>query len=250
MKRILALCLLLVLACAGLARAAGADDVAKAIKDNPQLVFDALKQDKTQLLDILDAAISERENKERMQRFNANLANPLKPVLDEKRPFLGDAKAPITIVEYSDFLCSYCGRGSQTITELMRRHHGKIRVFFKHFPSKAGSLEPALMFETLGRQNRDLAWRFAELAFASQASLADGSGKGVAALVGSLGANYAKLKKEAENKEILALIQADVQEAKSFGLDGTPMFLVNGVLVRGAVPIEEFERVIALVQAR
>lgn len=250
MKRILALCLLLVLACAGFARAAGADDVAKALKENPQLVYEALKQDKAQLLDILDAAIAERDAKERMQRFNANLANPLKPVLDEKRPFLGDAKAPITIVEYSDFLCVYCGRGSQTITELMRRHPGKIRVFFKHFPNKAGSVEPAVMFEALGKQNRDLAWRFAELAFASQASLADGSGRGVAALVASLGGNYAKLKKEAEGKEIIGRIEADVQEAKRFGIDGTPTFLVNGILVRGAVPIEEFERVIALVEGR
>lgn len=250
MKRILALCLLLVLACAGIARAASNDDVAKAIKENPQLVFDALKQDKAQLLDILDAAIAERDVKDRMQRFNANLANPLKPVLDEKRPFLGDPKAPITIVEYSDFLCVYCGRGAKTITELMRRHPGKIRVFFKHFPNKAGSIEPAVMFEALGKQDRELAWRFSELAFASQASLADGSGKGVAALVGSLGANYAKLKKEAESKEILARIEADVKEAKSFGVDGTPTFLVNGILIRGAVPIEEFERVISLVEGR
>lgn len=255
MKRILTVCLLLMLAWAALihpdpARAASADDVAKALKENPQLVFEALKQDKSQLLDILDAAIAEREAKERMQRFNANLSNPLKPELDEKRPFLGDAKAPVTIVEYSDFLCSYCGRGSQAVTELMRRHPGKIRVFFKHFPNKPGSIEPALMFEALGKQNRELAWRFAELAFASQASLADGSGKGVAALVGSLGGDYAKLKKEAGSKEILARIEADVREAKTFGVDGTPTFLVNGILVRGAVPVEEFERVMGLVEKR
>lgn len=250
MKRILALSLLLLLACAGLAGAADGDVVAKAIKDNPQLVFDALKQDKSQLLDILDAAIAEREARERAQRFNANLANPLKPALDEKRPYLGDAKAPITIVEYSDFLCVYCGRGSQTVTELMRRHPGKIRVFFKHFPNKPGSIEPAVMFEALGKQNRDLAWRFAELAFASQASLADGSGRGVAALVASLGGNYAKLKKEAESKEILARVEADVKEAKAFGVNGTPTFLVNGILVRGAVPIEEFERVLSIIESK
>lgn len=250
MKRILALCLFCVLFCAGAALAAGKDDVAKALKENPQLVFDALKQDKAQLLDILDAAIAERDAQERRQRFAANLANPLKPALDESRPFLGEAKAPITIVEYSDFLCTYCGRGSQTITELMRRHPGKIRVFFKHFPNKAGSIEPAAMFEALGRQNRDLAWKFAEIAFASQATLADGSGKGVAAILATLNADYKKLKKDSESREVLSRIEADVAEAKRFGVDGTPTFLVNGILIRGAVPIEEFERVIAILEAK
>ena len=45
-------------------------------------------------------------------------------------------------------------------------------------------------------------------------------------------------------------IEADVREAKTFGVDGTPTFLVNGILVRGAVPVEEFERVISLVEGR
>lgn len=221
-------------------------ETAVAIKENPQIVFDALKTDKAQLLEILEAAISEKETKERQSRFEANLSNPLAPAIDEKRPYLGSLKAPITIVEYSDFLCHFCSQGSLTMQELLKRHPGKIRVFFKHYPAKPGSIEPAAMFEALGMQDKDTAWKFADLAFANQSTLVDGSGKGIAAILTRLKVDYKRMKKESEGHTVLSHIESDVTEAKKFGIDGTPTFLINGIIVRGAVPIEEFESIINL----
>lgn len=221
-------------------------ETAVAIKENPQIVFDALKTDKAQLLEILEAAISEKETKERQSRFEANLSNPLAPAIDEKRPYLGSLNAPITIVEYSDFLCHFCSQGSLTMQELLKRHPGKIRVFFKHYPAKPGSIEPAAMFEALGMQDKDTAWKFADLAFANQSTLVDGSGKGIAAILTTLKVDYKRMKKESEGHAVLSHIESDVTEAKKFGIDGTPTFLINGIIVRGAVPIEEFESIINL----
>jgi len=246
MRKTMLIFALMALLCGAATVAFAGTETAVAIKENPQIVFDALKADKAQLMEILEAAISEREAKERQNRFEANMSNPLAPVIDEKRPYLGSLKAPITIVEYSDFLCHFCNQGSTTIQELLKKHPGKIRVFFKHYPAKPGSIEPAAMFEALGTQDRNTAWKFADLAFAKQSTLVDGSGKGIAAILTTLKVDYTQMKKVSEGHAVLSNIESDVAEAKKFGIDGTPTFLVNGIIIRGAVPIEEFESIIKL----
>jgi len=249
--RKIALCLVTLLLLGACAPAVTRDQVAQVLRDNPQLVFDALKRDKPQLVDVLDAAVQEREAQERKDSLVQGLANPLKPELAAGRPFLGAADAPVTIVEYSDFLCGYCAQGASTMQELLRRHPGQIRLFYKHFPVRPGSLEPAVMFEALAMQDQAVAWKFGELAFANQQALADGSGKGLAALLASAAAgakiDQVRLKKDMESPAVRTRIEADVAEAKRFGVEGTPTFVVNGVLVRGALPIGEFEELLVLV---
>lgn len=249
---------LLILACfsclSACAQTASREQLAQTLRDNPQLVFEALKSDKAQLMDILDQAVAEREEADRKDALARSLASPLVPELAGDRIFLGAATAPVTIVEYSDFLCGYCGQGQAAMHELLRRHPGQVRVFFKHFPVRPGSLEPAVVFEALARQNPAAAWRFADLAFGNQQALADGSGKGLAAILANLEGAFkvdaARLKKDMQSPELRARIEADVAEAKRFGVDGTPTFLVNGVLVRGAAPVEEFEELLRLVRQK
>lgn len=232
------------------AQTASREQVAQTLRDNPQIVFDALKRDKSQLMDILDQAVAEREDQERKNAQLRALAEPLAPELQPGRIFLGAAGAPVTIVEYSDFQCGYCAQGQATMQELLRRHPGQVRVFFKHFPARPGSLEPAVVFEALALQKPEAAWRFAELAFANQRALADGSGRGLAALIASLDAGFkidsARLKKDMESPAVRTRIEADVAEARRFGVEGTPTYLVNGVPVRGAAPLEEFEELMGL----
>ncbi|OIO04760.1 MAG: hypothetical protein AUJ49_02270 [Desulfovibrionaceae bacterium CG1_02_65_16] len=240
-----AIALLLFVTLGACAPAMNREQVAQVLRDNPQLVFDAIKRDKPQLLDVLDQAAQERESAERKTELEHGLANRVAPAIDPARPFLGAVGAPVTIVEYSDFLCGYCAQGSLTIQELMRRHPGRIRLFFKHFPAHPGSLEPATMFEALGMQNKAAAWRFAELAFANQQALADGSGKGLAAVLAGVAGpekiDAAKLRADMASPVMRARIEGDVAEAGRFGVAGTPTFVVNGVVVRGAQSLEEFE---------
>lgn len=226
------------------------DQVAQVLRDNPQLVFDALKSDKGQLLDVLDQAAQEHDAKERKESLLRGLNNPLKPELVADRPFLGLADAPVTIVEYSDFLCGYCAQSAVTIQELLLRHPGQIRVYFKHYPAHPVSLEPAAAFEALGLQDKGAAWKFEELAFANQQILADGSGKGLAALLAKVTegtpVDAARLKRDMKSPAVRARVESDVAEAKRFDVEGTPTFVVNGVLVRGAISLEEFEELLGL----
>ncbi|MBI5520810.1 MAG: thioredoxin domain-containing protein [Desulfovibrio sp.] len=253
MRNIILFAVLGLLLCA-CAQAANREQVAQALRENPQLVFDALKRDKAQLMEILDQAVTEREDLERKNAQLGAMADPFKPEIESGRIFLGAAKAPVTIVEYTDFQCGYCAQGQATMKELLRRNPEKVRLIFKHFPAKPGSLEPAAAFEALARQNPEAAWRFADLAFANQRALADPSGRGLAAILASLEPGFKidqkRLKKDMQSQEVRGRIEADVAEATRFGVDGTPTFLVNGIPIRGAAPIEDFEDLMALLTAK
>jgi predicted DsbA family dithiol-disulfide isomerase len=66
----------------------------------------------------------------------------------------------------------------------------------------------------------------------------------LAKLVKSMGFDYAELKKIGESEAITKLMEQDAAEAQKFGFSGTPGYLVNGVPVRGAYPVEAFKGII------
>lgn len=65
-------------------------------------------------------------------------------------------------------------------------------------------------------------------------------------IIKSLGLDVKEMEEAAKQPGIMELIKSDVKEIHSFGLDGTPMFVVGGVPVRGAVPLEDFETALEL----
>src|SRR2546427_13176285 len=54
--------------------------------------------------------------------------------IEAKGPSRGPANAPVTIVEFSDFQCPYCGREFPVIERLMKEYDGKVRLVFRHYP--------------------------------------------------------------------------------------------------------------------
>jgi len=62
--------------------------------------------------------------------------------------------------------------------------------------------------------------------------------------VRSLGLDTARARRDAASETVAARISADVAEAQRFGISGTPGFLVNGVLLEGAYPVETFASII------
>lgn len=224
--------------------------IREVLKENPDLILDILREKKIELFEIVDQGVAAKRQLDSKRQLEAELKNPFQPAIDSTRPMLGEKNAPIIIVEYSDFQCSYCVRGAQTMKELLRRHPGKIRVMFKHMPLQNFARREAQYFEALARQDHALAWKFHDRAFAEQKKVATEKEKAMQEIVAALGADRDRLARDLEKKEIADRIDADMKEAQRFGLRGTPMFLINGVSVRGAAPIEEFERVMQRVEEK
>lgn len=226
------------------------EQVRALLKEDPDLILDILREKKIEVFEIVEKGVEAKRELGAKKQLEEEMKNPFRPVIQPGRPILGVANAPITIVEYSDFQCSYCARAAGTIKELLKRYPGKIRVIFKHQPLQEFSIREALYFEALALQDPVLAWKFHDLAFASQQKVAGEREKALQEIVSALGAEKDRLARDLLSKEIAEQIDRDMQEARKFGLAGTPMFLINGVSVRGAMPIEEFEKIMGLVEER
>lgn len=218
--------------------------VRQAVQEHPEIVLDSLAQHKPELFALVIAGQQEYQQAQRQTRQAEETRKPLAPVIDPDRAMRGNAAAPVTVVVYSDFLCPYCAKGAVILKEFMERHPDSVRVLFKHYAVDDVSRLCAMVYEALAMQDPKLAFAFHDAAFAAQKELSLAGEPAVYALAVKLGANVAKLKRDLRKPVIAERVDADVAEARSFGIDGTPTFLVNGVSIHGAAPLAEFEEVL------
>jgi len=240
----LALVLVVLLTLGGCASTTSDKAVRQAIKEHPDMVLDALGERKAELFGLVVAGQQDYQTTERQKQQAAELHKPLTPAIDPARAMRGPANAPVTVVVYSDFMCPYCARGAEVLKEFTARHPDTVRVLFKHFALDDLSRRAALLYEALAMQDPKLAFAFHDAVFAAQDEVAQAGEPALFALAVKLGANVGKLKRDLKKPELAKRIDADVAEARAFGIEGTPTFLVDGVSVRGAVPLSEFEDVL------
>jgi len=222
------------------------EKVRSVLQEHPEILVDVLRQQGPALLEIVEGAARSRQEARERARFAAELAKPLSPDLSGGRISLGPEKAPVTIVEYSDFLCHYCGMASGTIKALLQRHPKDIRLFYKHFATGKNDVRAALYFEAIALQDPAKAWKFMDAVFANQKDVAEKGDEALDGLAKGLGVNMKRLAQDVKRKDLAERIKNDVKEARNFGFEGTPVFLVNGAPVRGAVPLEIFEDYVKL----
>ena len=132
------------------------------------------------------------------------------------------------------------------MAEVLKKYDGKVRLTIKHLPLPfhANAMPAARYFEAIRQVDPKAAIRFHDAVFGNQGGLRQGGEKFLDEQTKKLGVNLAKVKKALQSAGIKKKIDADMQEANGFGFRGTPSFVVGGVPVRGAYPIEEFSRII------
>ena len=159
----------------------------------------------------------------------------------EGRIVRGNPAAPVTIVEFTDFQCPYCSNGARTVSAMMAKYEGKVNLVVKHYPLPfhPAALPAALYFEAIALQSPDKAWQFYDAVFANARRLVEGEDflKTVAA---GVGADMARLEKDARSPEIYKKIAADKQEFEQAKYDGVPVFIINGKVLVGAQPPAKF----------
>jgi len=168
-------------------------------------------------------------------------------------PVKGPASAPITIIEFSDFQCPYCSRGRMVAEELygMEKFKGKIKLVFKNFPLEFHPQAMPAAVAALAAHKQGKFWEFHDELFKNQTKL-NGIKEGdtmanetyMVEVAQKLGLNVDKFKSDLKAADIQAQIKADQTDASKAGVRGTPFFLVNGVQVKGALPVSEFVPVI------
>jgi predicted DsbA family dithiol-disulfide isomerase len=168
-----------------------------------------------------------------------NLVAPaLGPELDDGgSPVRGATKPLVTIVEFADFECPFCRHVQETLKQIRERYGGEVRFVFKHVPSEGhrNSLPAARAAYCAGEQDRF--WQFHEALFASR----NLSGSVLSEIAERLGLSREKFQSCLSAERSRAAIAKDIETARRYRVDSTPSFLINGRLVKGALPLAEFQ---------
>lgn len=233
-----------------LAQPARAEDdverVRKVLREHPEIVVEAIRQQGPAVLEVIENIARTRQKELERARFAQSLAKPLTPALEAGRATLGPQNAPVVIVEYSDFLCHFCGQAASTVKALTQKHPEDIRLVFKHFATGKNSVRAALYFEAINLQDPQKAWAFMDAVFARQKDVTDKGDEVLDAIAKELGVDSKRLAEDIKRKDLTERVTADTKEARDFGFEGTPVFLINGAPVRGAVPVEVLEEFVGV----
>jgi protein-disulfide isomerase len=154
----------------------------------------------------------------------------------------GPKDAPVTLVEFTDFHCPFCGRTVATLKDVMREYDGKIRWVFRDFP--IASLHPrapkaAEAARCAGDQGKF--WEYHDLLFESQSPATIEDFKRSAE---QLKLDLKSFGQCLDSGKHQAAVEADVQEGARLGITGTPTFFINGRILVGAQPLESFRKII------
>src|SRR5207253_8282362 len=163
--------------------------------------------------------------------------------VEAKGPSRGPDRAAVTIVEFSDFQCPYCGREVPVVDRLMKEYDGKVRLVFRHFPLDFHpyAQKAAEAGACAADQGTDKFWKLHDKMFGNQQKLAVDDLKGYAKEVG---VDTARFEKCLDSGEKRAVVDADEKAGQKAGVSGTPAFFVNGIFINGAVPYEQFKETV------
>lgn len=222
------------------------------LKENPDILVDAIKANPAKILDAFKEAAQSAQEEAAKQRvedekkeLEERYATPHEPEIRGDELFRGNKDAPITLVEYSDFQCYYCSKAFGTVLELLDKYGKKIRFVYKHLPVIGQySRKASQYYEAIRLQDPKKAIAFHDELFKNQQKIRSGGEKYLKEVAKDVKANMNQLSKDVESEKISKRIDQDEAEARKFGFSGTPGFVINGIPVKGAYPTSHFEGIV------
>ncbi|MFH1725966.1 MAG: thioredoxin domain-containing protein [Elusimicrobiota bacterium] len=154
-------------------------------------------------------------------------------------PSRGDKKAPVIVVEYTDFQCPFCKKGYDIMQDrIMKEFEGKVRWVYKSFPLTRIHpwAEPAAVgVECAKLQGEDKFWRLHDLIFDAQKEIRMANlDEKLEGFAGESKLDMEKFNACYDARKTKSMVDRDMAEAQELGITGAPAFLVNGHLVSGA----------------
>ena len=174
-----------------------------------------------------------------------DLAEDVDPERDHIR---GPEDAPVTLVEYGDLECPYCGQAEAVVRELLSSSEDDVRYVWRHLPlndvhSKAQLAAEAV--EAAGAQGRF--WEMYDALLSHQEQL---SPEDIGRIAQELGLDLDRFWSEIRNHDHAQRVAEDVASADASGVSGTPTFFINGRRHQGAYDIDTLSAAVRAARQR
>jgi protein-disulfide isomerase len=168
----------------------------------------------------------------------------LKVPIGKRDHIKGSMDAPVTVVEYGDFECPYCGEAYPIVKRIQEEMGDKLCLVFRNFPLKelhSNAFSAACAAEAAGKQNKF--WEMHDMLFENQDALHDVDLQEYAE---ALDLDIDQFIKDMRSEEIAKRVQEDFMNGARSGVNGTPTFYINGIRYDGSndydTLLEELER--------
>ncbi len=168
-------------------------------------------------------------------------------VTDLSGPTRGAANAKVTIVEWSDFQCPFCGRAEPVLKQIFDTYGKDVRLVWKNqpLPFHPHAMPAATAAMAVYRQGNAKFWKMHDEIFADQGSEATTPDAPVfQKWAQEAGANVTAWKAELQDPKVVGKIHTDMVYGRKFGANGTPTFFIDGREIPGAMPFPMFKTII------
>ncbi len=177
----------------------------------------------------------------KVPRLKDMLAGPIISGLD---PGMGNEKAPVAVVIFSDYQCDFCREQEQILKNLLNQYGDKIRLIWKDYPE---SDENSISFlaAVAGRcaQEQKKFWEYHDLLFQNSGGL---NSKILFELARKLNLNINQFNYCLSGNEAEQLVKDNIEEADALGISGVPFIYVNDREVMGEITLEELGEIIEI----
>jgi protein-disulfide isomerase len=200
---------------------------------------------------VLTRLISRLPNAVRARQIGGT-ADDILDLIDEVNPdrdhIRGPDDAPVTLVEYGDFECSYCGQAERVIRELLGSHGNDVRYVWRHLPLNDVHPNAQLAAEAAEAAAAEgKFWEMYDLLLSHQDALGP---RDLARYATELGLDVGRFRDELRRREYAPRISQDVASADESGVSGTPTFFINGRRHYGAYDIDALSDAVRAAKTR
>lgn len=158
---------------------------------------------------------------------------------------IGDAKAPVTIVEFASMSCPHCAAFAQNVFPMLRSNYidtGKVRYVFREFPLDIKAASASVLARCIAGGNAEKYFGAIDTLFKLQDALMAQTKETMLSIGKQAGLDDKAVEDCVGDQSVMDKLSADETfAAKELKVDATPTFFINGKMVKGAMSFEEFE---------
>ena len=159
-----------------------------------------------------------------------------------RSPVRGSKEAPVTIIEFSDMQCPFCGKAAPTLVELMAQYPGRIRWVFKSFPLPFHSDSELAHRAALAADRQGKFWEMHDLIFSDQRNIKRDD---LLRKAQSLDLDMARFAADLDSEDLKQRVASDFNDGLRSNVTATPTFFVNGKEYSGALSLNQFRAIVA-----